>query len=1473
MADKEIFDEQINKAEDDSSESKPQSKIKDWSRFKKPIIFSTIFFPLLAVVSTGLFLTFYENKTQQVIPEKIFSSFEARKDYDKTMNQLQLMNIFEKNSDNIIDKETLEEFIILKDFPKNAIFTVQSTAYNSDTNLADIQVVADSQISDGKEVQKPFEINFSLVYNGDVSTKIILKNQTLNIIFEDFKTEIGYDEETKEATNFKEFFEVHNEAEGAKYFLDEIKTNNSKGIESRVVSIKVSASKTIDKTGETIAVPKDFDNFDLTLNFYTQYSITPGGGLSLDDRWLESEEGNEWEGDLFIPTKIGSVVVKSIDSEFASNVKDKLVSLKFESDSQIESIGNNAFQGCSNLDGEIELPNSLKTIGTSAFEDCTNLSGALIIPSDIEEISQNTFKGCSNITSVVLPNSLKTIGTSAFEDCTNLSGALTIPSSVEVISQNAFKNCSEVESITVSSNLYQEHNSIWSQGYWNNQKGASSNIKSSDGYFYEGKFKIDSNGNLSIADTSTWNYASWDGNLFIPDEVDGFDVIKLIPRSSKESFSFQIKDKLTSLSFDPNINLTSIDDKTFSDCKELKNVSFPVSLQSLGTRAFNMCSKLSNITFPEDSQLTTIGDYTFEDCTSLVTITLPSSLESIGNGAFSYCSKLTSITLPSSLTSIGTSAFEDCTSLETITLPSSLTSIGEKAFGYCNKLTSIIFPEDSKLEDIGNLAFISCTNLAGDLLIPSSVQSIGSEAFKNCDKRKLTSISVSSDLFKGHETTWSQGYWNNEIDYRSNVVEIGSDLMDGMWTISREGVLSITDISKWEFNKWDGNLVIPKSAANIEVKELFSGDSNNNFSTQIKDKLKSISFENGSKLTSIVDYAFADCTSLETIAFSESLTSIGNYAFSNCSSLTSITLWDSLEAIGNSAFNKCTSLGTITFPTEEASLASIGDAAFEGCIELLGDLTIPKSVNSIGSDAFKDCNKDKLRSISVSENLFENHETTWSQGYWNGATNADSNIINIDGDIVGNMFTLSKDGILSITDTAQWDYDNWEGHLTIPKAVGLRDVKEIKQSGVGDTFSTPIKDKLKSVTFEEGLQLTSIGERVFQDCTSLESIVFPMMLESIDAFAFSNCTSLKTIALPESIKSIGSESFKNCTTLETITIPESLTSIGLEAFKDCANLSGDLIIPSSTQSIGNSAFEGCVKLSSVSVSADLFQDHNSIWSQGYWDGKTNWESNVVNVDSDRVDGMWSISKEGILSITDISEWEYDEWGGELVIPKIVANIEVKELFQGKYGAAFSTQIKAKLTSLKFEEGLQLTSIGNYAFYECRLLAVVDPLPETLISIGDSAFKYCNKLTSIIIPELLESLGKSSFSYTGIVSFTLPKLVEEIKDNTFDDCRSLTTFIIPEDSKLTKIGNNAFFNCQLLTSITLPSLLTTIGDKTFNYCYRLTSITLPPLLTSIGLRIFDSCTKLESIYVSNEYQVGKTASLTTGNSAEIIKIFE
>ena len=128
---------------------------------------------------------------------------------------------------------------------------------------------------------------------------------------------------------------------------------------------------------------------------------------------------------------------------------------------------------------------------------------------------------------------------------------------------------------------------------------------------------------------------------------------------------------------------------------------------------------------------------------------------------------------------------------------------------------------------------------------------------------------------------------------------------------------------------------------------------------------------------------------------------------------------------------------------------------------------------------------------------------------------------------------------------------------------------------------------------------------------------------------------------------------------------------------------------------------------------------------------------------------------------------------------------------------------------------------------------------TVTRIGEAAFRECDALTSVTIPDGVTEIGIYAFAECeSLAAITIPDSITSIGERAFYKCNSLTSVTI--GNGVTAIGDYAFSYCPSLAAITIPSSVTKIGKEAFSFCDALTSIKIPNSITSIGQDAFWGC---------------------------------
>ncbi len=315
------------------------------------------------------------------------------------------------------------------------------------------------------------------------------------------------------------------------------------------------------------------------------------------------------------------------------------------------------------------------------------------------------------------------------------------------------------------------------------------------------------------------------------------------------------------------------------------------------------------------------------------------------------------------------------------------------------------------------------------------------------------------------------------------------------------------------------------------------------------------------------------------------------------------------------------------------------------------------------------------------------------------------------------------------------------------------------------------------------------------------------------------------------VTKIGDYAFNFRRDLTQITLPNSLTSIGQYAFNVCMGLT-QITLPDSVTSIGERAFSNCSSLTAIDV-ASANPNYSSAGGVLFDKGQT-----VVLQYPGGLPGAYTLPD----SVTSIGFAAFSYCNGLTAIDVPSANPN----YRSAGGVLFD---KGQTVVLQYPGGRpgaytlpdSVTSIGDSAFAGCTGLTEIT-LPNSLTSIGLYAFIGCRGLTQFTFLSSLTSIGNWAFAgCTGLAQISLPNSLTSIGGGTFSGCTGLTQISLPDS--LTTLGSHAFSGCTGLTQISLPNSLTTLGSAAFWGCTGLTQITFPNRLTTLGGNAFSGCTGL------------------------------
>ncbi|MBR5643497.1 MAG: leucine-rich repeat protein [Salinivirgaceae bacterium] len=1162
---------------------------------------------------------------------------------------------------------------------------------------------------------------------------------------------------------------------------------------------------------------------------------------------------------------------------------DNLTSVSFSGSSQLETISNRAFRGCTSLTS-INMPESVTSIGQNAFEGCTGLT-SVTIPMSVTSFDQKAFVGCNNITKVTINSNV--VASKAYEGNSNLRAVFgsqvtefVFGEDVTAIGDYAFYNCSNLTSINIP-------NGVTTIGYsaFTNCTGLSSitipeSVTSIGGYAFYGCSGL-STVTIPNSVTSIGDFAFSSCN--------GLETVNFnATNCTSMTFCFSNCTSLASLNIGNNVETIPV--KAFSNCNSniSETITIPGSVTMIGEYAFDGFSKVKFFIF-ENETPPTFGSHVFSgstcpilvpsaeaaakyrnkiasydersriaagtaiaeidgikyvlndsDHTSIVwknnysgDILIPASIQysdvsynvkSIAESAFYGCADLTSVIIPEGVTSIDNYAFRECSSLTSITIPEGVTTIGIWAFQGCSNLKTIIISEN--VTKIGNVAFADCNNTEEIVFEGQTPPEFGTTVFDNTNDCPIY-VPTAAAL-----AAYKQA---DNMDNYADRVQVKPIVVDGVkYKLQEDGTCTVVA------NNYSGEIVIRSSVD-------YNGDE--------------------TAVTSIAGSAFKDCIDITSVTIPASITSIGYDAFDGCTGLTSITTncdvigdanlsftkdgirykvlnKESVEIASYSCLSELVILNAVTAGST-FNIIKIANSAIANCTDLT-KVTINN--NSIASKTYEsNSNLGSIFGSQVTEYVFGENITAIGDYAFFGCSNLASVTISENVTTIGSYAFCNCSGLTSLTipeNITTIGNSAFYGCTNAQEFVFEKATAPAFGSNVFFNTSCPIYVPTAAAitAYRQADNMSNFASRVQVKPIVVDGVMYKLQEDGTCAVLANNYSGEVVIrgsvdynGDESTVTSISNSAFKDCSDLSSVTIPEGVNTIGSNAFNGCTGLTS-VNIPNSVTSIGSSAFFGCTGLTEITIPENVTSIESAAFKN--CSGLETLNFNAKNCGAMSGQNYYATFN-GCTSLATITIGE---------------NVETIPSY------AFLCCSSVKTVTIP----ASVTSIGDDAFKECNEIETLTfdtdaigykfnykPSLKT-VNIGSSvrnisiyAFKDCTGLTEINIPEGVTSIGSYAFNgCSSVKSVTIPASVTSIDSYAFDGCSNVETLtyncdcggfykVCTSSLKTVNIGNavtripaNAFSGCTGLTSIVIPNSVTSIGADAFYGCKNLKSITLP-----------------------------------------------
>lgn len=621
-------------------------------------------------------------------------------------------------------------------------------------------------------------------------------------------------------------------------------------------------------------------------------------------------------------------------------------------------------------------------------------------------------------------------------------------------------------------------------------------------------------------------------------------------------------------------------------------------------------------------------------------------------------------------------------------------------------------------------------------------------------------------------------------------------------------------------------------------------------------------------VTAIAEKAFYGCTNLESVTIPASVTTIGSEAFNYCIKLSranytgTISQWAQINFATYSStpalYSKSLYIdgeNVTEVAITGADIKAISNYAFFD-FEYITKVIVPNSVETIGALAFGNCSS--LKEVELG-----------------------SGITNIYGNAFNKCVKIEKVNYMGTV--GQWAKIVFAINTSNP-------ITYAKSLHINGNLLTEINDVSTN-------HISEISKYAFYNCGKLTKVITGTALTTINEDAFYGCADLKEVIINENVSTIKGNVFKHCPSLESIRVngnthySSKLNGTQLNCISNggtiitgCKNtkldnttlkIIGDesfvgsgittLVVPQNISSIGEYAFENCTALTSVSIPKSC-----TIGDYAFTDC-TALESVTTS--------SGTIGKQAFSDCTSLS------------------NVTIGDKITQIDNYAFMGCKSLKTITIP----ASVTSIGENAFLNCYLLAeVYDLRSNSTLKAGDQdsgylayyalyvyhsadetskittdengykiytnddekiLVEYTGTATNLVLPEGITKIKQQAFyNCTSITSITIPASVTKIESRAFEGCDSLESLIVDSNNETYYSENNCIirtYNTELVAgckSSVIPTDVTQIGQYAFYNCHNLQSVTIPDSVEYIFSYAFGYCTGLTNVTVGSGIKI-------------------